>query len=79
MTVILTAKGSNWIKRSLSVSGNGSIAELIAAYVATTSKPVNTIEDIQVELSAIDAKFVEAAYNLLKNNNLVTERMGADG
>ncbi len=74
MTVTLSPQGAGWIRRSLAQPGEGTITELVGSYIATAPiGNIQSVEDVQVELSMLDSDAVEQAFRILVQRRFIKE------
>ena len=71
MVIKLTPRGRRWIEQQLLQEGDGTVSELVAAFLSTTKNPVLSVQDIQLELQPLDEDVVSGAVRILSQNAMV--------
>ncbi len=71
MAIRMSARGSAWIEKQLLREGPGTVPELISAFIVTSKNPIDSVEDIQVELTALDPDLVERSFIALSQQGMV--------
>ena len=71
MSIRLSPRGNAWIEKQLLSEGPGTVPELVAAFIATSKNPIESVEDVQVELTALDPDLVERSFIALSQQGMV--------